>query len=130
VVPSGPFIPHLNDPNLPRPQYVQSFENHPDRFKHDPKYLPKAKHQNLPEMAPFYKQTPLPLLKRGRTKNAIMVWPLVAFCFAIGTYSFNVVRRDDVTKDPHYEDVMSEIKREEIMAATKHLEKKNFGTKQ
>jgi hypothetical protein len=46
--------------------------------------------------------------------------------FGIANYSFNAVQRTDLTKDQHYDEVLSEIKREEIMAATKHLERRKL----
>ena len=96
--------------------------------QHDPRYLPKAAHIKIPPAAPMYKQTPLPFMKRNRVRNSIFALAISGFCFSMAYYSFGVTRRDDFTKDPHFAEVMSEIKREEIMGNNRIMDRRSGGT--
>lgn len=95
--------------------------------QHDPKYLPKAAHIKIPPAAQMYKQTPLPFMKRNRVRNSIFALGITTFCLGVANYSFGVTRRDDFTKDPHFAEVMSEIKREEIMGSNRLMERRSSG---
>lgn len=92
----------------------------------DPKYLPQQSKLKLPPVAKLYPQTKLPVHKRPSIRNFIFATAITFGCYQIANYSFNVVQRDDFTKDPHYSEVMSEIKREEIMTATKHFDRRDI----